>query len=211
MCKLFETLGGVVILTACIILRPLFRPWYSRWGATEEERAMKLPGDEIVPHPRGGYTQAISVRAQADEVWPWVAQIGQGKGGFYSYELLENLVGCNINNAGRILPEYQDVKVGDEIVMHPRAPVIPIVIVEPGKTLVGGGSQDEENANVWIFYLLPKDGSTRLISRWTFQYKPIFLNRLAYWILEPIAAVMQRKMLLTMKKLAEANKSSGGV
>ncbi len=201
-------MAAVVILAACIVLRPLFRPWYSRWGATEEECVVDLPGDEIVPHPRGGYTQAISIRASADSVWPWVAQVGQGKGGFYSYELLENLVGCNIHNASCIIPEYQDIKVGDEIVMHPRAPVIPVVIVEPGKTLVGGGRQDEDTANIWIFYIMQKDGLTRLISRWAFQYKPIFLNRIVYWLLEPIAAVMQRKMLLTMKQLAEANAAS---
>ena len=203
-----EALAAVVILAACIILRPLFRHWYSRWGATEEECAIDLPGTEIVPHPRGGYTQAISIRASADSVWSWVAQVGQGKGGFYSYELLENLVGCNIHNASRIIPEYQDVKVGDEIVMHPRAPVIPVVIVEPGKTLVGGGRQDEHNSNIWIFFITSKDGLTRLISRWTFQYKPVLINRIAYWFLEPIAAVMQRKMLLTMKQLAEVNAAS---
>jgi hypothetical protein len=206
--KLFEAIGAVFIIAACVILRPLFRPWYSRWGAIEEERTMKLPGDEIVPRPRGGYTQAISIWGEADDVWPWVVQIGQGKGGFYSYELLENLVGCNIHNAGRIFPEYQDVKVGDEIVMHPKAPIIPVVIIESGKTLVGGVSQDEENANVWIFHIMLKDGLTRLISRWTYKYKPVFLNKMAYWFLEPIAAVMQRKMLLTIKKLAEANTTS---
>ena len=203
--KLLEAFSAVFIITVCVILRPLFRHWYAGWGAIEEELIMKLPGDEIVPRPRGGYTQAISVRAPADEVWPWIAQVGQGKGGFYSYELLENLVGCNIHNANRIIPEYQDVKVGDAIVMHPKAPVIPVLTVEPDKALVGGGAQDEENANVWIFYLMQKDGSTRLVSRWTYQYKPVFLNRIIYWFLEPIAAVMQRKMLLTMKKLAESN------
>ena len=165
---------------------------------------MKLPGDELVPLRRGGYTQAIGIRAAAGSVWPWVAQTGQGRGGYYSYEVLENLVGCDIHNADRILPQYQDIKDGDAIIMHPKAPALPVVFVEPGKTLVCGGRQDENTANIWTFYIVSKDGVTRLISRWSFQYRPVLLNRIIYdWLIEPVAAVMQRKMLLTIKQLAE--------
>jgi len=204
--NLLEAIGAAAIIAACVLLRPFCRPWYSKWGAIDDEYLMKLPGDEFVPHPRGGYTQAIGIHAPPASVWPWVAQVGQGKGGFYSYELLENLVGCNIRNARRILPGYQDVKVGDVIVMHPKAPVIPVVIVEPGRTLVAGGKQDEHTSNIWIFHIYRKDGSTRLIIRWSFRYKSNPINKIAYdWLIEPIAAVMQRKMLLTIKQLAESN------
>jgi len=204
--KLVEALSAAVIIAACVILRPLLRSWYSRWGATGDETTMKLPGDEFVPHPRGGYTQAIGIKAPAASVWPWVAQTGQGRGGYYSYELLENIVGCDIHNADRILPEYQDIKVGDSIVMHPKAPVLPVQIVESGRALVCGGKQDKDTSNIWIFYIYSKDGITRLISRWSFQYKPVLINRIAYeFLIEPIAAVMQRKMLMTIKQLVEAN------
>jgi hypothetical protein len=207
--KLLEACGAVFIIAACVLLRPLFRPWYSKWGASLDEITMKLPGDEFVPHPRGGYTQAVSIRAPAEAVWPWVAQTGQGRGGYYSYELLENLVGCDIHNAERILPEYQDIKVSDTIVMHPKAPVLPVQIVEPGRTLVLGGRQDENNANIWIFYIYNQDSLTRLISRWSFQYKPVLINRIAYdFLIEPIAAVMQRKMLMTIRRLAEDSVNS---
>jgi hypothetical protein len=138
-------------------------------------------------------------------LWPWLAQIGQGRGGFYSYELLENLVGCDIHNKDCIVPELQSITVGDNLVMHPKAPAIPVAIVEPAKALVYGGRQDKDTANIWIFYISEKDGIARLISRWAFEYKPGFVNRIVYnWFIEPIAAVMQRKMLLTIKKLAEA-------
>jgi len=207
--KLVEALGAAIIIAACVVLRPLLRSWYARWGATGDETTMKLPGDEFVPKPRGGYTQAIGIKAPAASVWPWVAQTGQGRGGYYSYELLENIVGCDIHNADRILPEYQDIKVGDSIVMHPRAPVLPVQVVEPGRALVCGGKQDKDTANIWIFYIDSKDGITRLVSRWSFQYKPVLINRIAYdFLIEPIAAVMQRKMLMTIKKLAEANAAS---
>ena len=88
--------------------------------------------------------------------------------------------------------------------MHPTAPALPVVMIEPGRTLVFGGQQDENTANIWTFYIVSKDDMTRLISRWSFQYKPVLLNRIIYnWLIEPVAAVMQRKMLLTIKKLAE--------
>jgi hypothetical protein len=91
--KIAEALAGAFLIAICVVFRPLLRPWYSRWGATTVEVTMDLPGDEHLAHRRGGYTQAISIRAQAGSVWPWLVQVGQDKGGFYSYELLENMVG----------------------------------------------------------------------------------------------------------------------
>ena len=72
-----EGISGAAIIAACVLLRPLMRSWYSRWGATDEEVNRSLPGKEFVPHPRGGYTQAITVQASVPDVWPWVVQIGQ--------------------------------------------------------------------------------------------------------------------------------------
>lgn len=202
--RISESIAGVFLIMACVILRPLFRPWYSKWGTTDTELTRELPGDEYVSYSRGGYTQAIDIRAPVSSVWPWVVQIGQDKGGYYSYELLENIVGCNIHNADRILPKYQDIKIGDRLVMHPKAPTIPVIIVEPEKTLVYGGKQDENTANVWVFFISDGGGFTRLISRWSFNYKPGMFNKIIYnWLIEPIAAVMQRKLMLGIKKRAE--------
>jgi hypothetical protein len=199
-----EGLGGALLIAAAL-LTP-FLPYWHRWGATDNEISRALPGDELAPHPMGGYTQAVSIRAPLHQVWPWLVQIGQGKGGFYSYELLENMVGCNIHNADRILAEHQDIKVGDKLVMHPKAPAIPVVAIEPERALVYGGRQDENTANVWTFFIGEEDGLTRLISRWVFDYKPGFVNKVAYnWLLVPIAAVMQRKMLLGIKERAEGS------
>jgi hypothetical protein len=97
--------GGAFIAFA--LLTPFLRPWRTRWGATDAEVRKKLPGDELMPHPKWGYTHAVTIKAPVAEVWPWIVQMGQGKAGFYSYEFLENLVGCDFHNADRIIPEFQ--------------------------------------------------------------------------------------------------------
>jgi hypothetical protein len=198
-----EGMSGALVIAAALVT-PFLSHWH-RWGATDNEVNRALPGDEFVPRPRGGYTQAISIQASPHQVWPWLVQTGQGKGGFYSYELLENMVGCNIHNADRIFAEYQDIKLGDKLVMHPKAPAIPVVVIESERALAYGGRQDENTANIWIFFISEEKRGTRLVSRWVFDYKSGFVNRVAYnWLLVPIAAVMQRKMLLGIKQRAES-------
>jgi hypothetical protein len=95
------------------------RPWQLRWGATDEERGATLDGDDLIANPDLVATRAITVHALADQVWPWIAQLGQGRGGFYSYDALENLVGCDIHSADRVVPEWQDLKVGDQVKLSP--------------------------------------------------------------------------------------------
>ena len=97
----------------------LARPRQLRWGATDQERDDSLPGDELVANADLSATRAITIRASADQVWPWIAQLGQGRGGFYSYDFLENLIGCDIHSADRIVPEWQHVAVGDEVRLAP--------------------------------------------------------------------------------------------
>lgn len=98
----------------------LARPRLLRWGATGQECGEALPGDELIEHADLTATRAITIHAPADDVWPWSAQLGQGRGGFYSYDFLENLVGCDIHSADRIVPEWQDVAVGDAIRLAPQ-------------------------------------------------------------------------------------------
>jgi len=199
-----DALTGATLMVVCIFLRPLLRPWYSIWGATESELKQTLPGDEYVNDPGASYTQSITMNAPASSIWPWLVQLGQGKAGFYSYELLENIIGCQIHNATSILPEHQNIKVGDGLLMHPEAPALPVAIIEPGKTLAYGGRVDKQTSNVWVFSLDQQGQVTRLVTRWMFEYGHGFKHRLGYgWLLEPIAAVMQRKMLVTLRELVE--------
>jgi hypothetical protein len=178
------------------------RPWHLRWGATDEEVARSLPGDERVPNPDLDATHAITIKAPRERVWPWIAQIGQTKGGFYSYTWLENLVGCRMRNADRVHPEWQEVREGDEVWLHPKAPPLEVAHVEPGRALVLGDD--------WAFVLDEiDDGTTRLIvrGRGVFRYPDLGpIGNFLYWrgVFEPAHFIMEGKMMLGIKERAEA-------
>lgn len=179
----------------------LVRPWHLKWGATPEEVNMPLPGDELVEHPQLNATHAITIHAPATTVWSWLVQIGQRRGGFYSYAWLENMVGCEMRNADRIVPEWQELKVGDEVWLHPKAPPLHVLAIEPGRAIV--------LEKCWTFFLRPlDDGTTRLIVRGRGNYNPDFKNRLLnflFWrvVFEPAHFIMERKMMLGIKERAE--------
>lgn len=196
----------------------ILRPWHLRWGATDEEVERALPGDELVPQPKIKATHAVTIFAPSGKVWPWIAQIGQGRGGFYSYTWIENrLLHLDIQNAERILPEFQNPKVGEQIPLAPNGFGVPIAIVEPGRTLVAHGDTrvsqspfpnmrpgDFINAS-WGWYLEPMgERATRLIERERIDYSPSLYNAIYMRaFLEPGAFLMARKMLLGIKQRAE--------
>src|SRR5262249_61017762 len=95
---------GAALPWVCLFV---LRPWHRRWGATDAELRLALPGDERVPDPGYRHTRAVTVRAPAERVRPWLAQLGQGRGGFYSYDWLENLAGCDVHSAAAVHPEWQ--------------------------------------------------------------------------------------------------------
>lgn len=171
------------------------KPWMRSWGATPAEVKRALPGDDLVPEPRIEITHAVTIAAPAEGVWPWLAQIGQDRGGFYSYEWLENLAGCEMRNADRIHPEWQERQVGELVPLHPAAPGLPVTIFDPGRIIGLEG---------WGVFLVEPAGpaATRLIARGRI---PGGLSFLGYEALLDIPHfVMQRKMLLGIKARAEA-------
>ena len=202
-----EGIAGAFLMAVAFIT-PFLKYW-REWGATDDEVKRTLPGDDIVPNPKGGYTQAITIRCSRDDVWPWVAQVGQGRGGFYSYDFLENLVGCDIHTVDRIVPEFQHDENSEGIRLHREMPPIPIAALEPERALLFGPKMEPDIPVSWLFYLDEIDeNTTRLISRWSFDYEPGLLRTVAYrYILVPIACIMQRKMLLGIRKRAENMKS----
>ena len=142
--SLAEELLAAAAMAANILLSPLTRPLYSRWGSTAAEQQRALPGDDIVAEPRLVATRAITIRAPASAVWPWLAQMGQGRGGLYSYEKLENLARCKMRNADRIHDEWQNPVVGDKVRFGPEPyPFQYIRAIDPGRTLVLGSAPDE--------------------------------------------------------------------
>jgi hypothetical protein len=196
--------AGLAALGAYALLA---RPRQLRWGASDGEFASQLAGDDLIPQPDLTATRAISIRAASDRVWPWVAQLGQGRGGFYSYDRLENLVGCQIHNADRILPECQDIRVGDEVRLHPEVKLA-VAACEPGRSLVlrGGvpmGKTPPPYDFTWAFVLAEQvDGTTRLIVRERYAYTRWWSPLIAEPA-EAISFVMSQKMLRGIRDAAE--------
>jgi hypothetical protein len=183
------------------------RGWYLRWGATDEEANMALAGDELLPDADLTATRAVTVRAAAAGVWPWIAQLGQGRGGFYSYDFLENLVGCNIHSADRIVPEWQAINVGDQVNLHPEVGLL-VALVQPERVLVlrGGvpmGRMQPPYDFTWAFVVRPGPaGATRLLVRERYSYS----RRWAPLLVEPtelISFVMSQRMLRGIRERAE--------
>src|SRR5215213_6154425 len=155
------SLTGAAALSAYIFL---IRTWHLRWGATDEELEMSLPGDELLTEAQTCATHAVTINAPVSEVWPWLVQIGRDKGGFYSYSWLENLIGCHLRNAESVVPEWQGLKVGDEVWLHPMAPPLPALVCEPERALVLGNNT--KDPGTWGFFLKKvDDNTTRLIIR----------------------------------------------
>lgn len=207
--KLVESISGASQIAVNLLLYPLLRGRRRRWGATEEDRALRLPGDELVPDPDWGYDHAISIDAPPSAVWPWLVQLGQGRGGFYTYEGLENLIGCQIRNLAEILPQLQSLDVGDTIVLHGRSGFGPEVVrLDPERALVLGGRPNEKGSQAtWAFYLLDgPNGTTRLLERGRHVAGNGLAEKLGFGpsLMDPIGFVMSKKMLQSLKKLAEA-------
>lgn len=198
---LLQIAGGLA--AAKIIYYVWLRPRHLCWGATSQEVQQTLPGDEETRNVKGQSTRALTIYAPASEVWKWLVQIGQDKGGFYSYTWLENLVGCRMRNADHILPQFQHIQVGDEVWLHPKAPPLPVVQVEPNRAILLGSNTSEPGT--WEFYLKSLDANTtRLIVRNRGSWKPSLLHALfQYGVFEPAHFIMERKMMLTIKHLAE--------
>jgi hypothetical protein len=169
------------------------------WGATSAEAAARLPGDELLQDADGVSTRAITIAAPASAVWPWLAQMGPApRGGAYTYDWIENLLGLNMHSVERILPEYQQPHIGDTIEFGANRMVL--AQVDPQQTLAW---RSEDGNWIWAFSLERHGHSTRLISRNRFRL-PSLGARIAMLPMEPASLVMERKMLHGIKERAEA-------
>jgi hypothetical protein len=210
----FENLLGAIQVGGALVLSPVIRTWYNRWGATDDEVKRSLPGDELVPEPKLGYTHAITIHAPAVRIWPWLAQMGQGRGGLYSYDGLENLAGCKIHSLEQINPELQNPQVGDLIRLGPQGyPCFAIASIDPGQALIlisadpqtGQAVQHTPQAEkgysiaTWQFVLAPQDETTtRLLVRQRLSYSPDI--KWVWRLTEPVGFVMERKMMLGIRE-----------
>jgi len=179
-----------------------FRRWCLTWGARPEEIWRKLPGDELLADAGVVSTRVITIDAPPAAIWPWLVQMGSGRGGVYTYDWIENLLGLNMHSTRQILPQYQDVKVGDELPLGPGRPAMQVAVCDPERTLT---VRFADGNWVWIFSLAAEDGQTRLISRNRIATPgappPVRLFNML--VMEPGSLIMERKMLLGIKQRAE--------
>lgn len=209
---LLKTLAGAAAVGGALVAYNYkIRPWHQRWGATDEELTDRLPGDDVKPDAAVQVTHAVTIDAPADAVWKWLVQIGQERGGFYSYDWIENMFGLEIHNTAEINPEWQRLKVGDFVRgaqdewfggrFKGKAGWF-VVRMDEARELV---LRDEIEHGSWSFILKPLAANkTRLVIR-ARGAKPSNLGMkiFNYGFWELAHFIMERKMLLTLKRRAE--------
>ncbi len=193
--------------TAVTVYVAAVRPRHMRWGATDEEVARVLPGDETVPRALMVATRAVTINATPDDIWPWLMQIGRGHAGLYTYGWVERLLRLDIRGNDRILPEAPRLAEGDEV------PGIGTVLaVEPRRALVIELADPAWGAVSWTLVLDPLDARrTRLLSRTRYDVRWRDLLRqlpprytAVFPLVDPCEFLALRKMLLGIKARAEA-------
>lgn len=202
--KTFLVILGIIasLIIIFVILIILLTPWMDRWRTTTEERSMELPGDKYNSSPSRVANRAVTINASAVKIYPWIVQIGADKSGMYSYTWLERLVGCKMAKDETIHPEWQNLAAGDEMKMctGDTAPP-PYIVIEtlPDQAVIYGHKEGDAWVDVWQFVLVPQsDGTTRLITRTRTN-----MTGGMWEMIRPISFAMERKMLLTIKHLAE--------
>jgi hypothetical protein len=180
------------------------------WGATDDEADKVLPGDALLADPDVISTRAITIDTPPSSIWPWLMQMGSGKGGVYTYDWIENLFGLDMHSVDEVLPQFQARKIGDIEQLGTSGPRMEVVILESERAMV---LQSDDGNWVWAFCLFPLDARhTRLVSR----------NRIASpgtnqltrmvqtLVMEPGSLVMERRMLIGIKSRAESLEPNDG-
>jgi hypothetical protein len=173
------------------------------WGATAGEADKTLPGDELLSDADVVSTRAITIGVAPKHVWPWLVQMGpHERGGAYTYDWIENVLGLDMHSANQILPELQSLKVGDVLFGKPDE-AMRVAILDPERALV---FQSEDGNWVWAFIVeAAGNGKTRLTSRNRFRSKAMPLPMRLVWelVIDPGSLVMERKMLRGIQERAE--------
>lgn len=209
--RILGFVGALTLLLAGFVF--LARPWYRTWGATADELRRPLPGDQIVPGDVTQETRAISIAAPVDAVWPWVAQLGQYRGGFYSFDQLENAVGCEMPTTDVLNPAHQRWVVGDTLWMYGRdkAGGVGFAILRefiPGRALAFSttaiGSPQGQIDGSWAFVVEPIDAATtRLIIRGRLTtHRSALAKAVDVFVFEPMHFVMERRTMLGLAEVA---------
>ncbi len=202
--RIIKLLGVLVAVIALLVIAiAALTPWMDRWGATAEEITATFPGDELLAQPASFVNRAITIKAAPEQIYPWIVQLDARKGGWYSYTWLEGMIGCPMENADRIHPEWQNLQVGDNVNMcknEPAPPPYVVAQIHPNRAIVLGHQDNGKWVDIFQFVIVPQqDGTSRLILRtrtnavgglWT--------------VIHPGVFVMERGLLLGVKQRAES-------
>lgn len=185
-----------VAVIMLVLYLTIIRPWQLRWGATDAEVARPMAGDDLVQSPTFNATRAVTVAASADEIWPWLVQIGFGRAGWYSYDWVDNL---GRPSARQIIPALQHLEIGQLVPLFGQFG-FRVKAFESGRYVLWEGDN-----TTWYWGLYPAgDGTTRLVTRVRLHYvwwSPTILFNL---MLDVGDIIMMRKCLLGIKERAEA-------
>jgi hypothetical protein len=200
--------GGAAV--AAVAYSKLWRQRCMTWGATVDEVGGKMPGDNLLPCPDMLSTRAVTIEAPPGAVWPWLVQMGSGRAGAYTYDWVENLFNLNMHSADSILPQFQDVEVGDVLPGGSTGPRMRVEILQPHRVFV---LRSEDGNWVWAFALYPAGKVTRLVSRNRIAtpHASVLVRSFNLLLMEPGSLIMERKMLLGIKARAERfGRTDGG-
>jgi len=183
----------LVVLVAIFYL--VYRPWQLSWGATADEVSRPMVGDGLVEDPTFNATRAVTINAPAEQIWPWIVQIGYKRAGFYSWDILDN---DGIPSAERILPEYQNLKIGDVVPLSEETDA-EVLDMESNEQLLLVFPSDGTVTWAWALYEIDAD-RTRLVTRLRWRTT----SAISQFTLDAFEIIMMRKCLLGIKRRAEA-------
>ena len=204
-------LAGIGIAGAITLYAFKIRKYQARWGATDEELKLPLPGDDIVKDPTSTTTNAVTIHAAPKDIWPWLVQIGKGRGGLYSYDWLDILFGyLDRPSVKKVLPEFQNPMPGDVIPIGKDETTdddFYVHSVEKERAFVIGSNHPSfRDRFSWAMILVPLGPrETRLIVRCHARMDRSLKGTVSQLALEPAAFIMIRRQMLNFKRLAEAS------
>jgi len=195
--NIFGTIFSIIVLALIYVL--LYRPWQLRWGATDAEIRRTLPGDETVARPSFNATRAVTIHAPAEAIYPWIVQMGVTRAGWYSYDLLDNLAR---KSAETILPEFQNLQIGDVIPMSPDGKYgMGVKDFKKDQWLLWW---DRKGDTTWVWEIHPEGTDRcRLITRVRMQYNWFSFSLPFSLLVEFFDLPMMRKCMLGIKRRAE--------
>jgi len=206
----FAAAGAATLTTAAMAAAYAYRTYWREpildWGARPDEVARRLPGDELLEPADVVATRAITIEARPSAIWPWLLQMGPGRGGVYTYDWIENLLGLDMHSSDELHPEWEPLAEGD--VWHdPNGGGMRVERMESERAIV---LRSLDGRWIWTFALVPEGPVTRFISRNRFREAPGRLGRAASkYLMEPGSLVMERKMLLGIKVRSERTDPAG--